>query len=204
MQTRMPELSIRAEVGMPERLTRFLIEGVVQAALMYMPQSRPGLVVEPVLDDELILIASWPDPVLDNLDGRYVYIEWGPEFTHAHAIGLPHLPKSGLTMALGALGAQYIVNRNAAGYMPPRAVQQYLDTGRLHLVPDAPRFAYPAWIVWRDDINPDIASIAKQSLSQVANDASVTQEETMVQLAMLSDENEVEQPDHTSAHKTNE
>lgn len=58
MPTEMPELSVHCELGMSDRIMRFLVEGVLQAALVYTPQLRPGLEVEPALDDELILVAS--------------------------------------------------------------------------------------------------------------------------------------------------
>jgi len=37
-----------------------------------------------------VLVASWPDAGMD-LAGRYVFIDWGPEFVHAHAQSLPDL-----------------------------------------------------------------------------------------------------------------
>lgn len=174
LQKSMPDLSLRAEVGMPDRLTRFLIEGVVQVGLFYMPQIRPGLTVEPVLDDELVLVASWESSAKE-IAQHYVFVDWGPEFTHAHAIALPHLTNAGLTLVLGALGAEYIVNRKAAAYMPARAVKHHLESGRLHIVHDAPRFEYPIWAVWRDDIDTDLAATARQCLSQVAQKAEAEQ-----------------------------
>ena len=78
LQAEMPELSVHAEMGMPDRITRFLVEGMVQAALLYTPQLRPGLIVEPALDDELILVASYPGANLERLSG-YVAVAWGPE-----------------------------------------------------------------------------------------------------------------------------
>ena len=175
MQAAMPDLSVRAELGMPDRLTRFLVEGVVQAALLYTPQLRPGLQVEELLQDELVLVASWPDPTLD-LEGRYVFVDWGPEFIHAHAAALPGLTGSGLTMALGALSGDYIVNRQAAGYLPARSVQRHLDAGRLHIVAEAPSFHYPAWVVWREDLDPDIRKAARDALIAVAGEAEDEQE----------------------------
>lgn len=186
LQKRLPDLSVRAEVGMPDRLTRFLIEGVIQAGLTYTPQLRPGLEVDKIMEDELILVASWPNPA-PEVDGRYIFIDWGPEFTHAHAIGMPHLANTGLTLALGSMGADYIVNRRAAAYLPARSVQRYLDAGRLHLVPDAPRFSYPVHVVWRDDLDPDIARVAKQSLLHVAQGAEDEQEALLDRLAELSE-----------------
>lgn len=166
MQSAMPELSVHAEVGMPERITRYLIEGVIQAALLYTPQLRPGLIVEPALDDELILVASFPGATLD-LKKEYVNVDWGPEFTHALAIALPHLTDSGRSMALGSLAAEYIVHRHAAGFLPARSVKRYLDAGKLHIVADAPRFPYPSWVVWRDDLEENLMRGARSALLQV-------------------------------------
>lgn len=184
MQTRMPELSVHAELGMTDRMTRFLVEGVVQAALMYTPQLRPGLLAEPALDDELILVASYPDATID-LGRNFVSVDWGPEFTHALALNLPHLTDSGRSMALGALAADYIVNRKAAAYMPARTAKRYMDQKKLHLVADAPRFPYPSWVVWREDIEEDIAAVAKASLAKVVQAAEIEQEDIVADIELV-------------------
>ena len=178
LQVEKPELSLRVELGMPDRITRFLIEGVVQAALLYTPQLRPGLIVEEALDDELILVASFPNATMD-LKNEYVFVDWGPEFIHAHAIALPHLTNPGLTMALGALAADYVVNRRAAAYLPARAVKRRLDEGKLYIVADAPRFPYPSWVVWREDLDEDLRSIARSTLTGVV-EAVEKEQETVV------------------------
>ncbi|MCX7561590.1 LysR family transcriptional regulator [Sulfitobacter sp. F26204] len=175
LQAEMPELSVHAELGMADRITRYLMEGVVQAALLYTPQLRPGLVAEPALDDELILVASYPDASLD-LQKNFVTVDWGPEFTHALAIALPHLTDSGRSMALGALAMEYIVNRRAAAFLPARSAKRHLDNGRLHLVAEAPRFPYPSWVVWRDDLDDDLVNLARRTLARIVQDAEKEQE----------------------------
>ena len=186
MQTEMPELSVHCELGMTDRITRYLIEGVVQAAILYTPQYRPGLVVEPAIDDELILVASYPNATLD-LKQDYVAVDWGPEFTHALTIALPHLTDSGRSMALGALAMDYIVNRKAAAYLPARSVKRHLDAGRLHLVADAPRFEYPSWVVWRDDLDDDLTDLARRTLANVVQEAEKEQEPVVGQIEMMED-----------------
>jgi len=178
LQTAMPDLSIRGEVGMPDRLTRFLVEGVVQAALVYTPQLRPGLRAEKALEDDLVMVASYPDATAEQADD-YVFVDWGPEFTHAHALALPHLTNAGLTLGLGALAADYIMYRRAKAYLPARSVKRRLDSGSLHLVADAPLFAYPSYVVWREDLDPQIADVARATLRQVA-DAAEREVETAV------------------------
>ena len=185
-----PDLNIRAELGMPDRLTRFLIEGVMDVALLYMPQLRPGLQAEQVIDEELVLVASWSDP--NDFAEHYLFVDWGPEFVGAHSIALPELTNPGLTLALGAMGADFIVNRKAAAYLPARYVKRYIDAGQLHLVPDAPRFPYPIWSVWRDDLDDDLRMQAQTLLSLVADDAEADAEAVIDHLRDISEDGTVE------------
>lgn len=186
LQAALPDLALRGEAGMPDRLTRFLIEGVIQVALTYIPQARPGLTVEAVMEDELILVASFKTTSLSDVKNAYVFMDWGPEFTQAHATDLPELSSVGVTLSLGALGADYIKNRHAAAYVPARAVQPLLDAGTLHLVPGAPIFPYPVWAVFRDDLPDDLAQIARATLARVADAAEHAQEEVMGALVRLT------------------
>lgn len=188
MQATMPTLNIRAELGMPDRITRFLVEGVVQIGLMYNPQLRPGLSATKVLEEELVLVASWP-ATLDEIPENYVFVDWGPEFLHAHALELPDLTNPGLTLSLGAMAADYIVNRRAAAYLPARYIKRYLDEGRLHLVPDAPVFPYPIWSVWRDDLDEEIRTTAEQTLTTVQSQMDELQN------AVLDDLNDISSGD---------
>ncbi|MBV2359954.1 LysR family transcriptional regulator [Thalassococcus sp. CAU 1522] len=187
-----PSLNIRAELGMPDRLTRFLIEGVVQAGLLYTPQLRPGLAVEKLMEEELLLVAAWPDADYEtDLAGRYAFVDWGPEFVMAHALHLPELTNPGLTLSLGALGADYIRNRGMAAYLPARYVKRFLDSGELHLVPDAPIFPYPVWAVWREDLDHDLRQVAAQALRNVVSALSADQHKVRTDLDNLS-EDEIE------------
>lgn len=186
MQTQMPDLSVHAELGMSDRITRFLVEGVIQAALLYTPQLRPGLIVEPALDDELVLVASYSDATLD-LRRDYIAVDWGPEFTHALAISLPHLTDSGRSMALGALAMDYVLNRRAAAYLPARSVKRHMDAGRLHLVADAPRFPYPSWVIYREDLDADLAALARATLASVVAAATREQETLVNRLDAMED-----------------
>ena len=189
MRAAAPDLALRGEVGMPDRLTRFLVEGVVQVALSYAPQARPGLTLVPVLEDELILVASWPDADAgaEAFAAAYVYADWGPEFAEAHRAAWPALGPGAVTLSLGALGADYLIHRRGAAYMPARAVRRHLDAGRLHLVADAPRFAHPVWAAFRDDLDPELAALARAALAEVAHAAENVQDRILADLAEISD-----------------
>lgn len=191
LQAALPILSVRAELGMPDRITRFLIEGTVQIGLMYTPQLRPGLRTSEILEEELVLASSF-ETTLDDIAGDYVFVDWGPEFVHAHSQELSDLTNSGLTLSLGALAAEFIVNRRKAAYLPARYIKKHLDEGRLHLVPDAPVFPYPVWAVWREDLDDDIRSAAEEALVAVTTQIDADQEAVMADLAEISESEKVE------------
>ncbi|MGJ8603276.1 MAG: LysR family transcriptional regulator [Marivita sp.] len=191
LQTNLPELSVRAEIGMPDRITRFLIEGIVQVGLMYTPQLRPGLSAHAVLEEDLVLASSF-ETTLDGIGDRYVFVDWGPEFVHAHAQELTQLGNSGLTLSLGAMAADYVVNRQRAAYLPARYIKRYLDEGRLFLVPDAPVFPYPVWSIWRDDLDDDIRIAAEAALVAVSTQIDADQDAVMADLAEMSTHESVE------------
>lgn len=191
LQRSMSDLSIRAELGMPDRITRFLIEGIVQVGLLYNPQLRPGLTARRVMEEDLVLAASWPAR-FEDVAPHYVFVDWGPEFIHAHALELPDLTNPGLTLALGAMAADYVVNRKAAAYLPARYIKRYLDDKRLFLVPDAPLFPFPVWSVWRDDIDPEILENAEAALMEVRTQLDAEQTSVLDELSDISGGHAVE------------
>jgi DNA-binding transcriptional LysR family regulator len=168
MRRTAPTVSLRAELGMPDRLTRFLIEGVAQIALIYTPQARPGLALEQILEEQLVLVAPWKAESEAEIAGRYAFLDWGPEFVQAHALHLPDLTNPGLTLSLGAMAVDYLVARGLAGYLPARAASEHLAAGRLHAVPGAPTFPYPVWVASREDLDPALRLPALDALRRVA------------------------------------
>lgn len=191
MQVTMPTLNVRAEIGMPDRLTRFLVEGIVQIGLMYTPQLRPGLSAHRVMDEELVLASSF-EMTLDEVAPHYVFVDWGPEFVHAHALQFPELTNPGLTLSLGALAADYVVMRQAAAYLPARYIKRYLDEGRLHLVPGAPAFPFPIWSVWRDDLDKEVRATAEKTLVAIQSQIEVDQNSVIAELKDISDSDAAE------------
>src|SRR5690606_1237708 len=55
-----PDVAVRAAIGFEEDLMTGLLEGRIDIGVMYAPQSRPGLTVELLLEEELVLVSSEP------------------------------------------------------------------------------------------------------------------------------------------------
>jgi DNA-binding transcriptional LysR family regulator len=57
------DIAIRSEIGFEEDLMRNLIEGMLDIGLMYTPSHSPGLIVEHIFDETLVLVSSRQDDV---------------------------------------------------------------------------------------------------------------------------------------------
>ena len=88
MKEAKPEISIRAESGLEPELMQSLVEGRMDIGVMYTPQRRPGLIVEQLFEEKLILVSTDPKGKPEPQPG-YVYVDWGPEFYARHSACFP-------------------------------------------------------------------------------------------------------------------
>jgi DNA-binding transcriptional LysR family regulator len=141
-----PDVAIRAEVGTPESLMRALTDGLLDFAVMYAPEARPGFRIEKLMDETLVMVASRRDHAGPG-DADYVFVDWGPDFDAWHSDQFPDYDAPGLHVSLGALGLKHILANGGAGYFPARVVAPEIATGKLHPVSKAPQFLRPAHII---------------------------------------------------------
>lgn len=154
----MPEIAFRAEVARYDRITRQMIDGTVDIAVLYTPQVRPGIKVEHLFDETMVMVSTEQDS--EGLDGGYVFIDWGEEFTAFHATQFPDFQHPRMTFQLGTVTLNYLLNNGGSAFMPKRLVDPLLDTGQLFLVAGMPEFTQPAHVAWRDQVKPQIVEEA--------------------------------------------
>ncbi|CDF85681.1 LysR family transcriptional regulator [Pseudomonas knackmussii B13] len=141
IRTTIVDYAVQAEIGSGETLLRQLELGVLDAALVYQPNYWPGMQVEQLLEEKLILVrARTAEP--------YVYIDWGEGFRQRHDSALPDKAKAAVSFNLGPLALQYILENGGSGYFRTRVVQSYLAKGVLRRVQRAPEFSYPTYLVY--------------------------------------------------------
>jgi len=167
MRKRAPDVSVRAEIGFEADLMQGLVEGRLDIAVMYTPQSRPGLKVEPLLEEKLVLVSTDPSGRPEPGPG-YVYIEWGPEFYARHSASFPDFIGPALTANIGWLGLRHILEYGGSGYFPVRHVRRHLKEGRLTCMQGAPDFALPAYAVYPADSDPDLFGTALGAMRDLA------------------------------------
>ena len=162
-----PQLALRAEVGLPESLINQVAEGILDIAVVYAPHQRPGLKIELLIEEKLVLVtASRRGKAQRAAD--YVFVDWGPDFAARHNLAFPERSNAGTFVGLGPLGLQYILEAGGSGYFRMNVVRPYLKSGRLRLVAGAAEFAYPAYAVYSDDADAQVVTPALVGLRHVA------------------------------------
>jgi len=159
MRRRAPDISVRAEIGFEDDLMQGLVEGRLDLGVMYTPQSRPGLTVERLLEERLVLVSTQAAGGAQPDEG-YVYVDWGPEFYARHSVHFPEYAGAGVVANIGWLGLQHILEAGGSGYFPLRLVEAHLQTGRLHRSPRAPAFRLPAYAVYPEEPRADAVDLA--------------------------------------------
>jgi LysR family transcriptional regulator, flagellar master operon regulator len=164
MRRTAPDIALRTQVGLPDALLRQVADGILDIAVVYAPRHWPGLKVEMIYEERLVLVTTNPD-VVEVTDAEYVYVDWGPEFAAHHGLSFPRFSDPGMFVGLGPLGLDYIVEIGGSGYFRQRAVQPFVASGRLHLVPGAPEFLYPVYAVRAEQGgDADLVGIAMEGL----------------------------------------
>ena len=150
-----PDISVRGEVGLESELMQGLVEGRLDIAVMYTPESRPGLKVELLFDERLVFVSTEPGRKPEPGPG-YVYIDWGPEFFARHNASFPDFFGSALTANIGWLGLQHVLENGGSGYFPIRLVRPHLQSGKLMMSSGGPEFGLSAYVVYTTDAQPDV------------------------------------------------
>jgi DNA-binding transcriptional LysR family regulator len=135
------ETAINAEIGERTSLHHKLQQGLLDVIVVHQPEYGPGIQVEQVLEEKLIFVSS------KNKAEPYIYVDWGEYFRKQHDIALPHLARPKLTINLGQLALQHILENGGSGYFRTRVVQKYLHSGDLIKVDNYPEFTFPVYMM---------------------------------------------------------
>ena len=161
MRRNAADVALHVEADYSPSLMRQLSDGLLDIGVMYNPRQTPGLIVEDLLEETLVLVATDQRKLREGWVEDYVYVDWGNEFRASHGEAFPDMETPAVSVGLGSLGLEYILQNGGSGYFPIRVVQHYLDQKKLFPVEAAPRLQRPAYVVYtenaRDQETLDIA-----------------------------------------------
>lgn len=143
-----PDLALEAWSGDIADLKRWLISGLVDAALAPEPLSGADLTSTEVGQDRLVLVSTKPRPLM-AWDPAYIYVDLGPEFRRQHSLTWPVEQTAHMTFGTSRWALDYLLDKGGSAYLPWRLAVKHMDEGRLHAVKDAPEFSRPLHVTWR-------------------------------------------------------
>jgi DNA-binding transcriptional LysR family regulator len=167
MRGSLRHVALRVHVDVPQDLIKHVASGLVDAALMYAPHQLPGLKIDLLFEEELVLVTSEPSSQVSQ-DKDHVHVDWGPGFSAHQDMGIPEVAPS-LFVNLGPLALSYVLSAGGSGYFRKRAVQPHIESGALRRVPGAPQFSYPVYIVYSANADPAVLEPALAGLKGVSD-----------------------------------
>ena len=144
-----------------------LIEGRIDIGVMYTPQSRPGLKLEQLFEEKLVMVSTDPNGEA-RASTRLCVCGLGTRVLCEHSACFPNFGGPPLTANIGWLGLQHVLENGGSGYFPKRIVQPHLKAKRLSLIEKAPEFSMPAYVVYPLDCDQDLFGVALEIMHAVA------------------------------------
>jgi DNA-binding transcriptional LysR family regulator len=166
MREQAEDVVIQSEIGFEEDLMRRLIEGTLDLGLMYTPTHAPGLTVEYLFDEIMVLVSTRSDDTGPGTD--YVYIDWGPGFYAQHAQSYPDLERPPQIANIGWLGIQLILANGGSCFLPERMASSFIADGRLYRVAGSPEYTHPAYMVYPRESEGSELAQAVEGLRELA------------------------------------
>ncbi|MEQ8485530.1 MAG: LysR family transcriptional regulator [Pseudomonadales bacterium] len=144
-----PELAIVAEAQTPDYLTRALIDGSLDVAIMLEPAQLEILQTRVVSNLRFLCVSDRAGlDVSVALRSGFVYVDWGLAHDLDHRRAFPDAPESLTRVSHPRMALAYLSQVGGSAYLPRRMIEQELASGVLHPVVDAPVFVRPAYAVW--------------------------------------------------------
>ena len=144
-----PELAINAEMYTPDLLTRRLLDGQIDFAVMLEPAQLQSLQIRPVADIKLILVSTQAGLSVDTALGEgYVHIDWGLSHGVEYRRLFPDAPPARTRVSQANMALQLIRELGGTAYLPAKLVSRDIADGTLHKVGHAPAIKRTAFAVY--------------------------------------------------------
>jgi DNA-binding transcriptional LysR family regulator len=169
MRQNASEIALHVEADYSPSLMRQVSDGLLDIGVMYQPRQTSGLIIEDLFEETLILVTTDKQAVEKDWIEHYVFVDWGDAFRARHSAAFPDLETPAISVGLGALGLEYILQNGGAGYFPVRVVKSLLENKKLFTVNNTPSLQRPAYMVYASAArDPSSLKVALQGLREVA------------------------------------
>lgn len=150
MNENAPGIATRIQSDYSVFLLNEMRDGLLDLALIFEPMHSPGLHMEPLFEEPLILVSTEPRTVGSGHTEGYIYIDWGHQFQEQHNREYPDVPHHRITLALEDQALEQMLERGGSAYLAHSTVQKYLEEGKLFRVEGAREFQLTIYLAVAD------------------------------------------------------
>lgn len=144
-----PSLAIIAESQSPDVLTRRLIDGTIDVAIMLEPAQLDIMQVRELVQLELVCVSSTEGTDIDAAMGHgYVYVDWGLSFALDHRRTFPDAPQAMTRVSHAKMALEYLTSIGGSAYLPRLMVARDLEYEILFEVKNSPVFKRQAYATY--------------------------------------------------------
>lgn len=141
-----PDLAIIAEAQSPDVLTRRLIDGTLDVAIVLEPAQLDILDIREVARLEFVFVSRTAGQSVERALGKdYIYVDWGLSHGLDHRRAFPDAEEARTRVSHAKMALECLHTLGGAAYLPRRMVAGDLDYGLLHEVAGAPVFVRTAY-----------------------------------------------------------
>lgn len=168
MRERAPDVALRLEGSHSDNIIERLSEGLLDLGVVFIPRRRPGLIIETLFDERLVLVCH--KEVIDDWHSHYVNLDWDDELRSAHKEAYPDLPTPAITIGPAVLGLNYLIDQRAAGYLPWSLAAPWIASGHITPVENAPEIRRPVYAIAPDNqAHTELLDLALRCLRSIGS-----------------------------------
>ncbi|UTW13051.1 LysR family transcriptional regulator [Marinobacterium rhizophilum] len=148
MNLNLPQVATLVQSDYSVLLMNQLREGLLDLAILYEPRHWPDVVIEPYIEEKLMLVSTRPRRVEDGQDEGYVFIDWGPSFREQHSEAYPGIQHHRLSITQETIALEYVLTHGGSAYFTEAMVRGLLASGTLVRVENAPELKMYTYLVY--------------------------------------------------------
>lgn len=147
-----PELFIRTEINSATELTRSLLAGRVDIAVMLDPPRNADLNSITIGTLKLRMVASKANITLATLNSvGHVFVDWGTRFNMAQARQFNEPITPVLHTSRAHIALAFLLGHGGAALLPDNLIGTHLEQGQLHPVSDTSTVSQQVYLVYAKD-----------------------------------------------------
>ncbi len=142
------KVTLNVEVHSLDALRLKLLDRTLDLSFMFEAPQSVDLEVMEIARIPLCMVSSNPQVTLEKaITEDYILVDWGTSFSIIHARTFPQAIPI-MRVNVGRIALEYILAKKGNAYLAKPMVENYIASGELHIVPDAPVIERPAYAIF--------------------------------------------------------